>query len=149
MSTFLKNNHFFKKWTISGKPEKFFKKSGIFRKTHRVKFYNFAKNRQGKKSWFSRFLIQKSQKFKLSSAPAGVLENHRFRRFMGGTLSYHFGSFLSIIFDEKQPRLFRKTRGFLKNDEFLKNDQFFKKWTISGKHEEFLKNRWFSGKSVV
>ena len=47
---FLKSNHFFKKWTISGKPEKIFKKSGIFRKTHRVKFYNFAKNRQGKKS---------------------------------------------------------------------------------------------------
>ena len=38
---FLKWPSFFKKWTISGKPEKFFKKLGIFRKTHHAKFYNF------------------------------------------------------------------------------------------------------------
>ena len=32
------------------KTREIFKKSGIFRKAHRVKFYTFAKNRQGKKS---------------------------------------------------------------------------------------------------
>ena len=32
------------------KTREIFKKSVIFRKTHRVKFYNFAKNRQGRKS---------------------------------------------------------------------------------------------------
>ena len=35
--------------------EIFFKKSEIFRKTHRVKFYNFVKNRQGKNPYFRDF----------------------------------------------------------------------------------------------
>ena len=62
MSIFLKSNHFFQKMGDFWKTREIFKKSVIFRKTHHVKFYTFTKNRQGKKSWFSIFLVQKKVK---------------------------------------------------------------------------------------
>ena len=136
---FLKWPSFFKKWTISGKPKKFFKKLGIFRKTHRVKFYNFlTKIVWGKSFNFGVFGLKKVKTLSCRARQRVCYKSIIFDVSWGTSYHLILDHFYPSFLLKNRPLFFQKTRGFLKKDEFFKKWPFFKKWTISGKPEIFF-----------
>ena len=128
MTSFLENDQFFKKWSISGKPETFFKKSVIFRKIRRVKFNPFWPKSSGvKRVYFSRFFLKKSSKFPTSRAPAGVLKIIIFGISRCGPCNPIFGHFYPPFLTKNSLHFFLEIGGFLKNGRFRKTSENFKK----------------------